>query len=368
MSNAISEFAVFAGENIMTKAITVMVCLILLSGRAFADQITLKNGDRVTGKIVKSDGGKLIVKTELLGDVSVDLAAVTNIATDQSLYVTLADGRTVSGVMTASESKAELRPANSSAVSVERSAISVIRSEEEHLAYEKSRNPGWLENWSGGADIGFALTSGNSDTTNLAMGLGMTRRTVTDKTSIYAASVYSRDSTSGESRTTANTVRGGVRYERDFNRRWFGYGFVDLEHNGLQDLTLRLVPGGGLGYHAIRNERTQLDLLGGFAWNREYFEGDFNDRSSAEAQAGQTLEHRFNSRVTLKEQLFFFPNLTEGGEYRINFDSTLVTDITRRIGWQVTLSNRYLSNPLPGLEKNDLLLSTGVKIKLGVLK
>ena len=38
--------------------------------------------------------------------------------------------------------------------------------------------------------------------------------------------------------------------------------------------------------HAIRNERTKLDLLGGFAWNKEYFKGDFNDRSSAEAQAG----------------------------------------------------------------------------------
>jgi putative salt-induced outer membrane protein len=70
-------------------------------------------------------------------------------------------------------------------------------------------------------------------------------------------------------------------------------------------------------------------------------------------------------RLSLTEQLFFFPNLTRGGEYRINFDSGLVADITRRIGWQVTLSDRYLSNPPPGLEKNDLLLSTGLKIKLG---
>jgi Protein of unknown function, DUF481 len=69
--------------------------------------------------------------------------------------------------------------------------------------------------------------------------------------------------------------------------------------------------------------------------------------------------------VLLTEQLFFFPNLTRGGEYRINFDSGLSADITRRIGWQVTLSDRYLSNPPPGLERNDLLLSTGLKIKLG---
>lgn len=353
----------------MKRAITLSIFLILLASKlAIADQLVLKNGDRLTGKIVKSDGSKLVVQTELVGEVSVDLSAVNSITSDQPLYVTLADGRTVTGILTASENKAELRVANSNSVSIDRSSISVIRSEAEHLAYERSLDPGWLDYWSGGADIGFALTSGNSDTTTFALGLGMTRETRRDKTTIYAASVYNRDSTSGESRTTANTFRGGGRYDRDFNRRWFAYGFVDLEHNGLQDLTLRLVPGGGIGYHAIRNERTKLDLLGGLAWNKEYFKGDFNDRSSAEAQAGQTLEHRFNSRFSLKEQLFFFPNLTRGGEYRINFDSSLITDITRRIGWQLTLSDRYLSNPPPGFEKNDLLLTTGLKIKLGELK
>jgi putative salt-induced outer membrane protein YdiY len=225
-----------------------------------------------------------------------------------------------------------------------------------------------LEGWTGGADVGLALTSGNSDTTNFAVGLAMTRTTLRDKTSIYAASVYNRDSTSGDSRTIANTVRGGVRYDHDINRKFFGYGFTDLEHNGLQDLSLRLVIGGGLGYHAIRNDRTQLDLLAGLAWNREYFRGNFSDRSSAEAQFGQTLTHALNSRVSLNEQLFIFPNLSNGGEYRINFDAGLVMSITSRIGWQLTLSNRYLSNPPPGLEKNDLLLSSGLKIKLGELK
>lgn len=352
----------------MRKIFSVTIFLVLVAAHVSADQIILKNGDRLTGKILKSDGGKLVIKTELIGDVTVDLSSVSSFTSDQPLYVTLADGRTVSGLMTVSETKVELRPANAAAVSLDRTTLQVIRSEAEQLAYEHSLEPGWFDNWSGGADLGFALTSGNSHTTNLALGLGMTRETRKDKTSLYAASVYSREKTNGVSNTIANTIRGGGRYERDFNRKWFGYGFVDLEHNGLQDLTLRFVPGGGIGYHAIRNERTKLDLLGGLAWNREYFKGDFNDRSSAEAQAGQTLEHRFSSRVSLKEQMFFFPNLTRGGEYRINFDSSLVTDITRRIGWQLTLSDRYLSNPPPGLQKNDLLLTTGLKVKLGVMK
>jgi len=48
----------------MKKAITLTIFLLLLSGQAIADQIVLKNGDRLTGKIVKSDGSKLAINSE----------------------------------------------------------------------------------------------------------------------------------------------------------------------------------------------------------------------------------------------------------------------------------------------------------------
>jgi putative salt-induced outer membrane protein YdiY len=344
-----------------------LLILFALAGEAFADQILLKNGDRLTGTIVRSDGKTIVFNSDLVGEVSVALDSVTNVTSDKTLYVTLADGRTVSGVVTAKDGQAEIR-SSSGPVVVERSAITIIRSEAEHQAYLSTLNPGWLQQWNGGADIGLALTRGNSNTTNFALGMAISRETLRDKTSLYAASVYNRETTDDVSRTVANTFRFGARYDRNINRDWFGYGFTDLEHNGLQDLNLRWVIGGGLGYHAIRRERTKLDLLAGLDMSREYFEGNDNDRTSLEAQVGQTLDHHFTPRVSLKEQLFFFPNLSEGGEYRINFDAALVMDINRRLAWQVTLSDRYLSDPPSGLKQNDLLLTTGLKIKLGKLK
>jgi putative salt-induced outer membrane protein len=344
-----------------------VIVLFALSGHAFADQIVLKNGDRLTGAVVKSDGKTMVFKSDLVGEVSVGLDNVSSVTSEKPLYVTLADGRTVTGVVTAKENQTEIK-SNSGTVTVERSAIAIIRSEAEQQLYESTLNPGWLDQWTGGADLGLALTRGNSTTTNLALGLAMARETLRDKTTLYGASVYNRETTNGVSRTVANTFRFGGRYDRDINRNWFGYGFTDLEHNGLQNLNLRWVVGGGVGYHAIRNERTKLDLLSGLDVSREFFDGDDNDRTSLEAQLGQTLNHQFTPRVSLKEQLFFFPNLSEGGEYRINFDAALITDITRRIAWQVTLSDRYLSNPPNGFKQNDLLLTTGVKVKLGTLK
>jgi len=46
----------------------------------------------------------------------------------------------------------------------------------------------------------------------------------------------------------------------------------------------------------------------------------------------------------------------------------MVADMSKRIGWQVTLSDRYLSDPPGGFKQNDLLLTTGLKLKLGKLK
>jgi len=345
-------------------AITLLWCC---CDAVVADQLTLKNGDRLTGSVVRSDGKTLVVKTELVGEVTVALADISSLTTDKPLYVALGDGRTIIGLVTTRDDTAKIK-GTSGSVSFNRGDVRAIRSEAEQKIYESTLDPGWFEQWTGGADFGIALTRGNSNTTNMALGLAMSRETSRDKTSVYAAGIYNREKTAGISRTIANTVRFGGRYDRDFNRKWFGYGFTDFERNGQQNLNLRWVLGGGLGYHAIRSERTRLDLLGGLAMNREYFDGFDNDRTSLEGQVGQTLDHQFSSRVSLKEQLFVFPNLSDGGEYRINFDTSLVTDVTKRIGWHITLSDRYLSNPPPGFRQNDLLLTTGVKLKLGTIR
>ena len=350
-----------------TRLFLCAIALLSCCELVIADQLTLKNGDRLTGSVVRSDGKTLVVKTDLVGEVTIALADIRSLTTDKPVYVALGNGQTVSGLVTTKDETAEIKGSTGS-VNFNRGDVVAIRSEAEQKVYESTLNPGWLEQWTGGADFGIALTRGNSNTTKMALGLALSRETRRDKTSVYAAGIYNREKTAGVSRTVANTVRLGGRYDRDFNRNWFGYGFTDLERNGQQNLNLRWVLGGGIGYHAIRNERTRLDLLGGLAMNREYFDGSNNDRTSLEAQVGQTLDHQFSSRVSWKEQLFIFPNLSEGGEYRINFDTSLVTDVTRRIGWHITLSDRYLSNPPSGFRQNDLLLTTGIKLKLGTTR
>lgn len=53
----------------MRATLLVPVVIVCAVSALFADQITLTNGDRLTGTIVKSDGKELTLKTDYAGEV-----------------------------------------------------------------------------------------------------------------------------------------------------------------------------------------------------------------------------------------------------------------------------------------------------------
>ena len=72
--------------------------------------------------------------------------------------------------------------------------------------------------------------------------------------------------------------------------------------------------------------------------------------------------HKFSPTTNMNQSFRMFPNLSNSGEYRVNFDIGAVTALKKWLGWHVTASDRYLSNPIFGRQRNDLLLSTGLRI------
>lgn len=332
---------------------------------ALADQVTLKNGDRLSGSILKYDGKNLVLKSELAGDVTIPWEAVTAISSTQPLNVGLKDGQMVVGAVTTTEGKIQVATKDTGAVTAPRDSIQFIRSKDEQAAYEAEvdhyRNPRLVDLWVGFLDLGYAASRGNADTSTFTLSANATRATSRDKIEAHFNSIFSSSDAGGKQLTTANAKRGGVSYNLNINRRWFGFGSVDLENDQFQSLDLRFVPAGGLGYHALQNERTILDMELGAAENREFFSTGLN-RSSTEILLGEELTHKVNKSTSFHQKLVFFPNLTDGGNYRINFDLSAVTSIRKWFSWQFTVSDRFLSNPVPGRKENDVLFTTGARL------
>jgi putative salt-induced outer membrane protein len=351
----------------------VLIVFLGVASAALADQITLKNGDHLTGTIVKSDGKTLVLHTEFAGDVTVQFAAITQITTDKPLHVALKDGQTVVGAITTSDGKLEVATKSGTPVEAPKENVVAIRNDADQLAYEKTIHPGLLQGWNGGANVGFSLTRGNSQTENLSLAFNAARATTKDKLSLYTNAVYGTNQLATPS-TTANTEAGGIRYDRNINPRMFGFVGADFMSNALQGLNLRSVGSVGLGYHAIKSERTTLDFLMGGNFTDENYTETVTDttvtppttstfkvvHNFAGLTLGEELTHKLGKSTVLAQKLYFYPDLTQTGNYRGTFDLGLVTKISKWLGWQNQFSDIYVSNPPPGAKKNDVVLTTGL--------
>ena len=330
-----------------------------------ADQVSMKNGDRLTGSILKFDGKNLSLKADLAGVVAIPWDAVVAITADAPLHVGLQDGQVVVGTISTRDGRLVIQTRDAGAVTASRESVKFIRSQQEQTAFEteveRYRNPRLVDLWTGHVDLGFSRTQGNADTETVTVGANASRATTRDKLGVAFTSLYSASDATGRRVVTANAIRGGLNYSLNVNPRSFAFGSVDLEFDEFQRLDLRFAPAGGFGYKVAKTEATVLDLLGGASLNREFFSSGLR-RTSGEALLGNELVHKISPATSLRQKFVLFPNLTNTGSYRINFDASAVTALRKWLGWHLTLSDRFLSNPVAGRRKNDILFTTGIRL------
>ncbi|HZP17182.1 MAG TPA: DUF481 domain-containing protein [Terriglobales bacterium] len=347
----------------MRTLVTLACGLMTLCPHALADQVWLSNGDRLSGTIVKSDGKTLVLHTSYADDIGLDWSAVKGIQSDQKLHLVLQDGRTLAGEVSTSDGRLEVAT-SSGTVESSVSAVKAVRGEKEESSYEKTLHPGLLEGWKSGLNAGFALTRGNSETRNLSIAFVATRQTLRDKLGVYSDAIYAANDAAGAvPATTANTAGGGFRYDHDIRGKLFGYAAADFFSDALQTLNLRSVFGGGAGYHAIKNDRTTLDLLAGLNYTHESY--DAFTRNLAALTLGEELIHKLGQSTVLNQRLAFYPDLNSAGDFRGTFDFDTVTKISKRLGWQNSFSDIYVTNPPPGKRQNDVVLTTGLNVSFG---
>jgi hypothetical protein len=325
----------------------------------FADQITMKDGDRITGDIVKKDGATLTVKSKNFGTVTLKWDDVANVKTDNPVNVSTADGKTVKANIETQDGKIQV-----ATQSVAPTEIVALRNDSEQKAYERFEHPGLLDLWTINGSFGIAGAKGNAKTSTLTTPFNFARISNTSKTTAYFNSIRSTATVNNVSAQTAEAVRGGWAYSHNITKKIFGNVFNDYEYDKFQSLDLRVVAGGGAGYQVWKRDGSALGVVAGGAWNRESFGANGNSaafvRNSAEAYWGDDYNLKMNTRTNLTQAFRMFNNLSNTGVYRMNFDITATTRLTKWLNWGVSLSDRFLSDPVPGRQKNDFLYSTSL--------
>ena len=272
---------------------------------------------------------KLTIKTEHAGTVGIDWDAVAQFSSERPMVVTRTDKQIVSGAISA-EDRQVLVSTTSGTQTIPMADVAVMRSKADQAAYEKSLHPGILEGWAGGGNLGLALTRGNSDTTNLALGFDAERPTTADKWTIQAFSIYSSNGSNGVSFTAANALGGFIRYDRNLTRKLFAFGLFAGSYDEAQDLNERISPGAGFGYHAIATKATTLDLPGGFGYTyKNYSTGVTYNLMNA--IIGDEFVHRFTPNTAVIQDFNFFPSVNQTGNYRGAFNFGLTGKLYRAL-------------------------------------
>ena len=354
--------------------LSALILFLGLASAVFADQITLKNGDRLTGTVVKGDGKTLVLHTAALGDVTIQYGDIQEIKTDQELHVSLKDGKTAVGPVTTSEGKLNIATKTAGTVEAPKDDVTLIRNDAEQAAYEKSLHPDLWHNWAGGANVGLSVARGNSQTESLSVAFNAARTTLKDKITLYSSAIDTTNDLSTPS-TVAKLETGGLRYDRNLNPRLFAFGAADFMANALQYLDLRAVYSGGFGFHAIKTPNTTLNFLGGINFTHETYSNGalvtpptspptfvsygVTNRFAA-LTLGEELTQKLGKSTVVTQSLYLFPNLQQTGEYRGTFNLGTVTKINKWFGWQNQFDDIYVSNPPSGTKQNDILLTTGL--------
>lgn len=326
-----------------------LATLILLSFAAnvFASEITLKNGDRLSGKIVDENDDSVVIETVYAGKVTIARAHIDKIIANPAPKAApkpVATAPAKSEKPIAAESKPAVAIRNSSGFA--------------------SRVRRIVGGWEGNANIGFSYTSGNANNVTMTTGLRAAKVRPQDGFTIYARSLW--NSNHGSQITTQNAFWGGARYDRTLNKKVFGFVSYDFERDKPRRLDFRSVVGGGLGHRTIKSDRTELELFMGGAWNRTWQANQ--DTNTPEGLAGFNFKHRINDKLRVQNAMTYFQNVTDRVEYRFILDSTISVDVTKKIGFFISVGDRYNNDPIGTSKKNDFLVTTGLKWNFGKKK
>ena len=155
---------------------------------------------------------------------------------------------------------------------------------------------GPLDGWSGEAALTGSKTTGNTDTTDVGLGLDLTKSEDLWRHKFNASFDY------GETDSLKNRQRLvlGYQIERDFTERLYGYANADYFQDDFGAFETGYFIGSGLGYKLVLPEPLGWDIAAGAGYRSQKSQGPLSVTENELAlRASSDLDYQFNDAVSL---------------------------------------------------------------------
>jgi|SRR5690348_1531881 len=336
---------------------------------AKAEVIQLKNGDHLNGTFQHLLNGNIVFQTPNLGTLTIPAADITSFTSPTTVVVLLKGGKREDGTFSVTGSGAwQLQSNNTTTPLSPRDVVAIYPSE----VYTKENPEGhrslW-QDWTGGGALGYALQQSSQNSRSLSISFASKREEPRLeglpprlRTTFGFNLAYATVTQSGVT-TRANTLTSVLR--QDFfiggDARNYLFAQGQWDHVAAQQLNLRQSYGGGIGRDVIRHPAFTFSIQGGASYVRTGFEtGEL--RNEMEGIAGEKIVWTALKHLNFNHEFDFYPSLTSGGDYRFNTLTALDAPISKHLSFNIGVNDQFLSRPVPGTQRNVLILSTGLGV------
>jgi hypothetical protein len=322
--------------------------------REKTDVITLRNGDRYTGRIISAQYGYLQLDSKHSGRLSIEWPSVLTIETRYDFRVVRFGGLHYAGhIHTTGDGSGLIIGSGPSAVTVPMAEVASI------VPYEES----FWDRVDGDVSLGYAYTKASDITqANLAFSANYSGSSI--EAGVQASSILSRDS-SGTT-TDQDQILGTAFFLRPSPNFW---GFLGtLQRDQSLGIDGRAVAGIVLGRRLVETYKSEVVGIVGVVYNQERAtEGGGTSSSGEGVLGGQWRVFKFTyPKISLDTSLLVYPSITESPRVRGTLNITLTYKLTERFALKFTTYGNYDSRPpAPDAATTDYGITTSISYAFG---
>ena len=346
------------------------------------DTLILNDDEKLVGHFVRSNGGDLKFKSDLLGEVTIPWSKVKELHAGGTYTVVGKDirlGRRSdtsklpkgSLAATAKEINVSAAPAAAPATVAVADAAHVIETSE--FEQQVMHNPGLGENWTGSINAGATLVEATQQSRTFSGGFALVRavpieawldprdRTIVDFN--FASGVVKQP---GVADVKTDILHADLERDEYFStHRFYGFAQASFDHNYSQGLDLGAQFGGGIGWTVVKSAANVLDAKASMTYLHQSFNASSSpDTGLAASNFAEAFTHKFPHGVVLAQTASATPTWNETSDWLANASITLTVPAYKRLNISLGASDSYLNNPPPSFRKNSFQLTTGLTYTL----
>ena len=345
------------------------VATVAVTGRALAQQtITMANGDDLTGQLVRIEDSKWVFQYQGQ-EISLLPEKIVAFSAPEPIGIRLADTTIVAATVEPAEDGLRLSLADGASRVVQAADFAAVGSADDLQALEPliiGLYSPFFKLWDVLLSMGGTIQTGNTDETNLAFTLDMSRETIKDRTE-FSALLTTTKEFDDEGTTTSTEPKIIVGLGSDIfitPGRLFAGVTMRWQHDPKKDLEFRQTYSGSVGYQVVNTDNTNLSLSLGAGGRFDNLTTDEPNRNTPILDTAAQFRQKAGP-VLFRIRVSYNPSLQDFSQVELLDAYEIAINLVSGLTFKWTLLHEYNNPPPAGDEQNDLTMTFNLGWALG---